>query len=338
MKTKRYNRIPAILLYSSLLATVSVASAQTKQAPPSSQSTPEVSKDDTITLSPFEVVENTKGYYSSNSMSGTRFNASLQDLGSAITVVSTEQMKDFGMLDINDIFLYTVGTEGTGTFSDFAINQNGELTDNVSLNPTTANRVRGIASANISYGNFEMTGRMPIDPTVLSGVEISRGPNANVFGLGNPSGTVNQVPMAANTTKNKNHVEFRVDSYGGWRGAMDINRYLLKNKLAIRVSASSQHDDFVRKPTGVETKRYNVALKIQPFKNTSINAVYLDFEQHGNRPNFTPPRDFRTYWVESGKARLGSDCPEDCHAGRHHIRPLYKCRCRTGQPHGQLIQ
>ena len=258
--------------------------------------------EEVVTLSPFEVVSDAKGYFASNSMSGTRFNTKLEDLGSSITVVTKEQMQDFAMLDINDVFLYTANTEGTGTYSDFAMNRNGELTDNVSLNPTQANRVRGIAPANISYGNFETMGRTPLDPIVLDGVEVSRGPNANVFGLGNPSGTVNQLPSAANVSRNRSRSEFRVDSYDGYRASLDLNRVLLKDRLAFRVSGVQQHEGFVRKPSGVETTRYNGMVKFQPFKGTTLNASYLYYNSYGNRPNFTPPRDFASYWVKRGKA------------------------------------
>jgi hypothetical protein len=257
--------------------------------------------DEVVTLSPFEVVSDTKGYYSANTMSGTRFNTKLQDLGASITVMTKEQMSDFAMTDINDVFLYTAGTEGTGTYSDFAMNRNGELTDNVSLNPTQANRVRGIAAANVSYGNFETMGRVPLDPLVLEGVEISRGPNANVFGLGNPSGTVNQVPVGANTTRHRTLIEGRLDDWDGHRASLDVNRYLIKDKLAIRFSALDQREGFVRKPSGLDTVRYNGMIKYQPFKNTTINASYLYYKSDGNRPNFTPPRDYVSYWAENGK-------------------------------------
>ena len=74
-------------------------------------------------MSPFEVVSDTKGYYGANTMSGTRFNSKLEDLASSITVMTKEQMSDFAMLDINDIFLYTASTEGTGTFTDYVVDR-----------------------------------------------------------------------------------------------------------------------------------------------------------------------------------------------------------------------
>src|SRR5207302_1611108 len=67
-----------------------------------------------VTLSPFEVVSDNNGYYGANTMSGTRLNSKIEDLGASITVVTKQQMQDFALLDINDIFNYEAGTEGTG--------------------------------------------------------------------------------------------------------------------------------------------------------------------------------------------------------------------------------
>jgi hypothetical protein len=143
--------------------------------------------------------------------------------------------------------------------------------------------------------------RMPIDPLIVDGLEVSRGPNANVFGLGNASGTVNSVPVSANLSRDRTRVETRVDSYEGYRGSLDFNRVLVKNKLAIRASGLFQHEGFVRKPSGVNTVRYNGMIKFQPFRSTTISAAYLHYKMNGNRPNFTPPRDYITDWVNAGK-------------------------------------
>ncbi len=254
-----------------------------------------------LVMSPFEVVSDTKGYYSANTMSGTRFNTKLEDLGSSVSVMTKEQMSDFAMLDINDIFLYTGNAEGTGTYTDVSVDRNGSVQDNVSLNPQGANRVRGIAPANISFGNYETMGRVPVDPINIDGVEVSRGPNASVFGLGNPSGTLNQVAATANTTRDRSYVQVRGDNYDGFRTAVDFNRVLLRNKLAIRGSAVYQKDGSVRKPSGYFTERYNGMIKYQPFKNTTINAGLSYYHAYGNRPNSLPPRDGISYWLASGK-------------------------------------
>jgi hypothetical protein len=254
-----------------------------------------------VNMSPFQVTAESKGYYSPNTMSGTRINASIADLASSITVVTKQQMQDFAMLDINDVFLYAANTEGTGTYTDFVIDRNGSVQDNVELNPTGANRIRGIAPANIALDNIEMMGREPIDPVGIDSIEISRGPNANVFGLGNPSGTVNLVPSYANLTRNTAEVQARTDSYGGYRESLDFNRVLLNDKLAVRASNVFEHDGFTRKPSGVNTVRYNGMIRYKPFKSTTISAGYSVYRMNGNRPNAIPPRDNLSYWIASGK-------------------------------------
>ncbi len=255
-----------------------------------------------VALSPFEVVaDNNKGYYGANTMSGTRFNSKLEDLASSITVMTKEQMSDFAMLDINDVFLYTASAEGTGNYTDFEVNRNGDVQENVSLNPTGANRIRGIASANVSLGNFETMGRVPVDPLGIDAVEISRGPNASVFGLGNPSGTLNMVPASANLSRDRTQFQARADSYGGYRTSLDANRVLIKNKLSLRATGSFQHDGFIRKPAGVNSVRYAALARFQPFKKTSITASYSVYRMNGNRPNASPPRDNISFWIANGR-------------------------------------
>ena len=106
-----------------------------------------------------------------------------------------------------------------------------------------------------------MMGIVPIDPVGIDSIEISRGPNANVFGLGNPSGTVNLVPSSANLTRNTSEVQARTDSYGGYRDSLDFNRVMLNDKLAVRASQVFEHDGFNQKPSGVNTVRYNGMIK-----------------------------------------------------------------------------
>lgn len=258
-------------------------------------------REEAVMLSPFEVVADTKGYFAANTMSGTRLNTKLEDLASAITVITKEQMADFAMLDINDVFLYGANTEGTGTFTDFvAEDGQGNISDNVAGDPANANRVRGIGNANVSNGNFETSNRVPIDPLDADGVEISRGPNANIFGLGNASGTVNIISAAANLQRSRSQVAFRADSFDGWRSSLDLNRVLMKNQLAVRMSVARQHDGFDLKPSGVNTDRYNGMVQFRPFKGTTIKASFQHYRAQGNRANSLPPLDGMSGWTDAG--------------------------------------
>ena len=253
-----------------------------------------------VRLSPFEVKEDTNGYYAANTMSGTRLNSKIEDLGSAISVVTKAEMTDFAMLDLNDIFSYQASTEGTGNFTDFSIDRNGMVTDNIQNNPQGANRVRGIGAANIALDNFATSGRVPLDPIGIDGVEISRGPNSNIFGLGTGSGTVNLLAASASLNRETSAAEARVDSLGGYRASLDLNRPLIKGKLAVRASIVDQHDAYNEKPSGGTTHRLNFMLRAQPFQSTSIRASFQNYDYFGSRAGSITPRDGISYWRATG--------------------------------------
>ncbi|MBD5782510.1 hypothetical protein IEN85_23630 [Pelagicoccus sp. NFK12] len=250
-------------------------------------------------LSPFEVVADTTGYFQANSMSGTRLNSKVEDLAQSITVMTTEQMSDFAMVDINDVFDHMASTEGTSSYSLFETDRTGAVVDQVSLDPNNSNRVRGIGNANIAFNNIGMTGRVPVDPLWLDSLELSRGPNANIFGLGNASGTVNQVPATANLNYEFIKTQLRVDSDDGHRASVDINRHL-SDDVAVRLSFAKQHTGFVRKPSGEDAQRLSLQLKARPFENTTVAVSWYNYENESVRPNFTTPRDYYTDWVDAG--------------------------------------
>lgn len=266
---------------------------------PLDSTSPSVERE-TLVLSPFQVVSNSNGYYNGNTMSGTRLNTRLEDLASAISVVTKEQMQDLGLLDVNDIFNYEANTEGTGNYTDFTFNSSGMPMDNVQSNPQGANRIRGLNTANTTIGNFETSGRVPLDPINVDSVEISRGPNSSIFGIGSPAGTVNSVPSSANLRKNKAEVVFRADNRDGWRTSLDLNRVLKHDVLAVRASFVKQHDGFALKPSGFATERLNGMLKYRPFRRTTLTGSYQHYHAEGNRPNSLAPRDGISGWLNAG--------------------------------------
>ena len=255
-----------------------------------------------IELTPFEVnAVDDKGYYASTTMSGTRLNSKLEDLGASITVVTKQQLQDTAAIDINDIFLYEANVEGTGQFTDPTTDSRGNpIVDNIAGSPQSANRVRGLSAANIAIGSFASNGTVPIDTYNLESVEISRGPNSSIFGLGDASGTVNLNQSSANPTRSTSQVQARVDSFGGWRTSLDVNRPLIRNKLAFRISGVYEEKGYIRKPSTDRTVRWQGALSYRPMKNTSIKLSYENYHNYNQRPNSTPPRDTVSYWRSVG--------------------------------------
>ncbi len=253
-----------------------------------------------IQLSPFEVISSNRGYQATTTMSGTRLNANLEDLGAAISVVTAEQMADLAMLDINDVFSYEVSTEGMGNYTDVEVDRRGMVVDNAQDDPAGATRVRGMGSASVTLNNFATTRRVPVDPLDIEALEINRGPNSSIFGIGGGAGSVNLIGTTAKLAREITRASVRFDDLGGWRTSLDVSRPLIRNKLALRFSGALQHDAFSQKPSGFDTKRFNVMLRAQPFKYTSLQASFRTYRGEGSRPNTGTPRDSITYWKSVG--------------------------------------
>lgn len=288
--------------FGSALAAVQSLSAQEVPA-----ATPPPSEPEVILMSPFEVGESTNdSYRATRTLSGTRINTNLEDLAASISVVTKQQLLDNASIDINDIFLHEGSTEGTHQFTDYelvpASGNSGEVfVDRTGNQPAQANRIRGLGSANVSVGGFETTGGVPIDTYNVDQIEISRGPNSNIFGLGGAAGTVNLLPSQANLSRRVVRATVRADSYGGWRVEGDYNVPLIPNRLALRVLGMYEDKGFTRDPSYDKTRRQTLSATFQPFSKTTIRASFENYDNRSSLPNSMTPRDHVSKWIDAGQ-------------------------------------
>lgn len=255
--------------------------------------------EDVIQLSPFEIrTDKDQGYTATNAMSGTRINSKIEDLASPISVITKQQLNDTAAVDINDIFLYEANTEGMMQYTEFTIDRNF-YNETTTLNPQSANRMRGLGSANNSINGYSSTGVIPIDTYFVDSVEISRGPNANIFGLGNSSGTVNIRGGFASTDRDSAQVLGRVDSYGGWRSSFYANK-AVGNVIGVRAGAVHEEKGFIREPSYEKINRAYGALTLRPTRTTTIRGMFETYHNKFRRQNTTLPRDNITEWMANG--------------------------------------
>ena len=267
-------------------------------APVSATNASSPTNGDIVELSPFEVsAAQDRGYQASATMSGTRLNSKLEDLAASISVVTKQQLLDTAATDINDVFMYEANTEGIYQFTSFTVDR-GNVSDDVSANPQGATRVRGLTAANIATNGFGTS--LPFDTYNIDAVEISRGPNSSLFGLGATGGGVNIIGSKANLTRSVTTFGTRGDSYGGYRANFDINRPILKDKLAARVLGLYEEKGFTREPSADTTRRLQGAITARPFRNTTLRASFESYRNFNSRPNSTTPRDMVSDWIASG--------------------------------------
>lgn len=252
--------------------------------------------DKPLQLSPFTVTdEGSKGYQATSTLAGTRLRTDLRDVSSAVSIVTQQFLRDTGATKNEDLLVYTPSTEVGGLRGNYTGTGNGAVLRNDNLvSPNTNNRVRGLSAADTTRDYFLTD--IPWDAYNIDHVELQRGPNAILFGLGKPGGVINGSQNQAGF-KNLGSVEFRVDNNGSLRGSLDLNRVLIKDELSLRVDGLDDHTKYEQKPAYSHDRRAYAALRYDPAflnKNTAHTSLRINYEKgkiDSNNPRTLPPLD-----------------------------------------------
>lgn len=286
------------------LAAVSSALGQTTPNPVD-KSTPE---EPVLILSPFEVhVSSNEGYVATSSLAGSRLRTDLKDIASPISVITPQFLQDTGARNLTDLLVYTTNTEINGVNGNYTgvdLGKDGAASQNGNLrNPQSGNRVRGLGSADITR-NFFATD-ITLDSYNTENIEIQRGPNAILFGLGSPAGIINGTLKAPILGRQKFKTELRVNNFGGTRETLDANVPLLPGKLGYRLNVLHEDEAFRQDNSNAHTTRGTGALRWEPKIAKSVfTQVTANFEAgktDASRPRFAPPNDMISNWFDPSR-------------------------------------
>ncbi len=270
------------------------------------------STDQVVQLSPFQVSSNKdNGYAATSSLAGSRLNTQLRDVGASISVVTSEFMKDTGATDLQHILVYQNDTEASGIDGNYygSNADDGGYRTRMLVNPQSGTRVRGLNTADLTRDFF--TTNIPMDSYNVSRVDISRGPNSILFGLGSPAGIINSTLKTPNMQDFQGSVESRFGSYGSHREVLDADMALAPNKLGLRIIGLNDNAKYRQDFTYNHDKRLYGALQWQP---VLADHVYTQIDVNAesgrisaNRPVAVTPADFITNWFGPLKHYLTYD-------------------------------
>lgn len=266
---------------------------------------------DIIELSPF-VVNTTDdvGYLATSTLAGTRLNTELRDLGAAITVVTQEFLQDLDASDVTEYLQYTAGAEVGGTWGNFAggetvVDSRGRATQAAAReNPQGNQRIRGIGAAQLTRNYFRTD--FSADSYNTERVTINRGPNAVLFGIGNPAGVIESTTKRAQTGRDLTNLGFRFGREDSYRATLDANRVLIDGRLAVRIAGLHETDYFKQKPAFEKDRRIYAALESVLLKNEkskflgplSLRGSYEYAMREANPVNIIPPTDSYSLFFE----------------------------------------
>jgi len=293
----------------SILAALLAVVAPRMMAQQTTDTTTPPDKDESVVLSPFVVSasEDAGSYSATSTLAGTRVRTDLRDTASAISVVTQQFLQDTGATNEASLLVYTPSTEVGGIGGNFSGAAGGHTFTESLVNPST--RVRGLDSAD-NTRNYFLTD-IPFDTYNVGRVDLQRGPNSILFGVGSPAGIIN---ASTNDAGYKNEVKFenRFDEFGSFRNAVDTNYVIVPDVFSIRLAGVVDDEKFEQKPAFQNTKRVYAALRFDPklFKSDSAHTSIRVNAERGtissNMPRDLPPADDITRWFQSGTDVYGN--------------------------------
>ncbi len=261
--------------------------------------------DEVILLSPFEVSTSSKeGYIAKTTLAGNRLNTDLRDVGSSVSVYTSQFFKDIGATNNTSLLQYTVSSEVGGVYGNFA-----GTGDSAALSepdrPSQTTRIRGLAVADNTRDFF--LSQIPWDSYNIDRIDLQRGPNAILFGEGSPAGIINAGTKQAQF-KNSGEVELRGGSYGSTRESLDLNQVIVPKQVAIRFDLLNDHEKYEQKPAYSHDRRASGSIRIEPEilnRNGFRFIAKAGFESgkiDSNNPRELPPQDQITPFFGTGAA------------------------------------
>ncbi len=271
-----------------------------------SQAMGQASDENVFELSPFTVDgSQDTGYRATSTLAGTRLNTSLRDVASSISVVTKDFLDDTGSTNIQDLLLYTAGTEIAGFGGNFTNPGNvveGGIRDTAFQDPSGNTRLRGLATADLTRDYFSTA--VGFDAYNTERVVINRGANAILFGLGSPAGIVNN-RLIKPVFKDRGEFQFQLGSHGSMRTTLDLERVLMEDKLSIRIAGLYEDQRYQQKPAFERNKRAYAILEYRPTGNTVIRVNGESGDIDANRPRSLPPEDQISNWFKPFPEAVG---------------------------------
>lgn len=272
-----------------------------------SQSNESGDGDEPLVLSPFVVeADADEGYRATSTLAGTRVRTDLKDTAAAISVVTRQFLSDTGVTNSQELLVYTPSTEVGGLGGNFSGFAGIKTPSESSGKPgsgiiNSSNRVRGLDSAD-NTRDFFLTD-IPWDSYNTGRVDLQRGPNSILFGVGSPAGIINASINDASFRRSYRG-ELIVDQWGSVRGSVDANHVLIKDQLALRLGYLDDRRKFEQEPAFNDQKRLYLAMRYDPNlfgkdHHTALRVKYENGDVDSNNPRSLPPIDRITPWFDS---------------------------------------
>ncbi|MDQ8183315.1 hypothetical protein [Pelagicoccus sp. SDUM812005] len=245
-------------------------------------------EEEVFELSPFTVDgADDDGYRANSTLAGGRLKTQLSDVATSVQVMTSEFLEDVGATGMDEVLLYATNADAVGRGSDYMDTQRDaqlEIGNSDSRQvPMGGTNIRGLGRATRTV-DYYVT-EIPFDSYISGRVDINRGANSFLFGLGSPGGIVNRSTNTASLSRDSTKFEFQLSTENfednhSMRASINHNKVLIEDQLAVRVATLFNEEEYTQKPAMKDTQRNFVAFTYKPFSEKKI-TIKGNFE-NGN--------------------------------------------------------
>ena len=260
---------------------------------------PASSQEPVVELSPFTVdTSRDTGYAAENTLAGSRLNARLRDTAGSVSVFTKEFLDDLAITDLAGLLNFTVNSElDTSAWQPGQPGQNPAISGENLLNRTM---VRGLAA---SQGMDYFTSITNMDPYRVGRFDDTRGANSLLFGVGAPGGVLNQSSKTAVTHRSSANLRYGFGSWDRSRSEIDVNRVLVKDRLALSLAGLHQENGGWRQFDFQDKRRIFAAVTARPTRTLTLQAMGETGRDQGAVIKTLPAVDEMLAWYDNRNAR-----------------------------------
>lgn len=247
---------------------------------------------DVVELSPFTVnAAADRGYQAQSSLSGSRLKTDLKDMAAPVSAFTEQFLLDTATTNTDDLARFMLSTE-----FDFGEDAGGQ---NRLFGTARPLRMRGLAGGEVTTNFFKTGGRA--DAFSLKRIEQARGPNAILFGVGNPGGIINSTTKRARLNASSGAISGRIRSHEGTRIEGDYNQVVVPNTLAVRIAAVKTNLNSWRNHQFNDEDRYFGTLRWRPTTKTDLTFEAEKGHQDKRSNRTFTALDAYTPWLAAGR-------------------------------------
>lgn len=208
--------------------------------------------------------ERDQGYYSANSLAGTRTNQLIKNTPMTISVVNQDLIDDLNLFGVEDLGSVVPSIEAEEeSFSNRLLRFRGLLT---------------------RFQLFEfMPRQLSQNSYNVSRVDVVRGANSLIYGQAAPGGKANFLAKRASFGENETQLDFIVGENEFFGSSYDTN-YVINDQFAVRIMGAHQEQTYDQDYKEKEFDGATIAVTYRPTKKTQIQLHVEGVWESRNSP------------------------------------------------------